>query len=93
MIALGALLSSACATGRVYNNPDLQLVAHYTAKETCSCLFVLEQPEEFCRAWTRYDPPVASWSVDRAAKRVEASALFEKAHARYANERDGCVIE
>jgi len=93
VLALGALLTSACVTGRVYNNSDLTLVAHYTAKETCSCLFVLEQPEAFCRAWTRYDPPISSWTADGKTKTVEASALFSKAKARYVSERDGCVLE
>ena len=71
LLAVGLMLSTGCATGRVYRDGELRLVANYTAKETCSCLYVLQQPEEFCRAWTHYDPPVATWTTDTKTKTVE----------------------
>lgn len=50
---LGALLPalSACERGgrRVYDNNDLELVTAYTAKDACTCLFVMEREEAFCR--------------------------------------------
>jgi hypothetical protein len=93
VLLAGLLLSTACATGRVYRNDDLTLVTSYTAKETCSCLFVLEQPEEFCRTWTRYDPPVVAWTADQATKTVTATTLWVHARARRVSERDGCVLQ
>lgn len=78
---------------RLYDNSDLVLVTGYTAKETCSCLFVMEQSEEFCARWTRADPAVATAHADFKRKRVTASALgFWDATARYVGEQDGCVL-
>ena len=70
-------------------------MANYTAKETCSCLYVLQQPEEFCRAWTHYDPPVATWTTDTKTKTVDSALLyvFIKARAHYVNDREGCILE
>jgi hypothetical protein len=88
------VLSCASSRSRQYRNGDLDLLSAYTAKEVCSCVFVLEQSEEFCRAWTRANPAVAGFTVDRAAKTVESSALiFWGAKARFVSDRFGCVLE
>jgi hypothetical protein len=91
-----AALLFACAPlkPRQYRNGDLDLVSAYTAKEACSCIFVIEQSDEFCRAWTRANPAVAGFTVDRAAKTVTSSALlFWGARARFVGEKFGCVLE
>ncbi len=98
LLVVLTVLSSACATTvghhRPYQTGDLKLVTAYTAKETCSCLFVMNQSEEFCRAWTKAAPNVASWKVDTAAKTVESSALlFWSGRARFVSDHDGCVLE
>lgn len=98
-LVLGWALALAACTGeaprgRPYDNNDLQLITAYTAKELCSCLFVLEQPEDFCRAWTRASPAVASYRVDLPGRAVEASAvLLWGARARFVDEKTGCVLE
>lgn len=83
------------AQGRVlYDNNDLQLAAANAARMTCSCLFVMEMPEDFCRAWVKASPSVARFSVDKFAKTVEASAFLAwAAKARFVDERTGCVME
>ena len=45
---------------------DLMLLVNYTAKESCSCLFVMEMSEGYCRAWVKASPALAGWSFDRA---------------------------
>jgi hypothetical protein len=94
---LAAALSLSCGASngpRQYNNNDLQLVTAYTAKEMCSCLFVVEQTEEHCRAWTKASPAIASVRIDTANKSVESFAvLFWGARARWVNESFGCVLE
>lgn len=80
--------------GRMYDNNDLQLATAYSAKEACSCLFVMEQTEEFCRAWTKASPDVAAFRVDRDARTVESSALLMwGAKARFVDAKSGCVLE
>ncbi len=79
---------------RMYDNSDLRLATAYTAKEVCSCLFVLEQDEAFCRAWTRASPNVARFRVDREARTVESAALLLwGGRARFVDARTGCVLE
>lgn len=96
MLGVGLLLAS-CGSdsgGRTYERNDLQLATGYTAKEACSCLFVMEQTEEFCRAWTKASPDVAGFRVDRDARTVEASALLLwGAKARFDADLNGCVLE
>lgn len=94
---VGAVLVCACgaaAITRPYQNSDLELSPAYTAKEACSCIFVMGQTEEYCRAWTKASPDVATFRVDSNAKAVEASALLLwGARARFVDERTGCVLE
>ncbi|MBN1208548.1 MAG: hypothetical protein JXB05_27050 [Myxococcaceae bacterium] len=87
---------ASCGSGgrRVYDNNDLELVTAYTAKDACSCLFVMEREEEFCRAFVKASPAVARLTIDTEQKVVETSALLLwGARARYVDERNGCVME
>ena len=80
--------------GRIYDNNDLELATSYTAKEVCSCFFVMEQSEEYCRAWTKASPDVADFSIDTEAKRVSSTALlFWSASAKFTGPEFGCVLE
>lgn len=95
LLLLGASAVS-CSSGgsRQYDNNDLQLATAYTAKELCSCLFVMEMPADYCNAWTRASPAVTKFKVDEAQKTVETTALLEwGAHARFDSVKFGCVIE
>jgi len=97
-VLLGALLPalSSCESSgrRRYVNNDLVLVTAYTAKDACSCLFVMERDEEFCRAFVKASPAVARLTIDKEKKTVETSAvLLWGARARYVDARNGCVLE
>ncbi|HYO69581.1 MAG TPA: hypothetical protein VEU33_26250 [Archangium sp.] len=99
--ALGVLAGVAalsCGRGdtvqRPYDNNDLQLVTSYTAKDFCSCLFVMQMSEEYCRRWTAASPAVATLTVDDEERSVQtAAALLWGEKARFVSERDGCVLE
>ncbi len=94
LVAMVASLSACQEDIGPYHNNDLQLVTGYTAKEVCSCIFVIGQTEEFCRNWTRASPEVASFRIDRENKRVESGAvMLWGARARYVDEKRGCVLE
>lgn len=97
LLLLVAALSISCShakAGREYDNSDLQLVTGYAAKEYCSCIFVMEQTEDFCNRWTRANPQVTSVRLDRQEKTVQSSALVMwGARARYTGPRFGCVLE
>jgi hypothetical protein len=95
VLLAGLLLSCGSNTdSRQYSYNDLQLITSYTAKEMCSCLFVMEQSEAYCRVWTKQSPAVASVRIDAAHKTVESYAvLFWGARARWVDEKFGCVLE
>lgn len=89
-----AALTLSCGDLRPYDNSDLQLAPAYGAKELCSCLFVMEMSEDYCRAWTKASPAVANLRIDREAKRVEGGALLMWGrNARYDDASFGCVLE
>ncbi len=101
-VLLVTLVAGACATvphpegppTRPYATGDLTLLVHYTAKETCSCLYVQEMPEDFCRAYTKAKPAVASFEVNDKDHSVTASALgLWSARAHFVDDKTGCVLE
>lgn len=97
-VLLGALVPvlASCESGgrRRYQNNDLVLVTAYTAKDACTCLFVMERDEAFCRAFVKADPAVAQLTIDTEHKAVETSAvLLWGARAYYVDARSGCVLE
>ncbi len=93
-VALSACGGTTADGKRTYADNDLVLVTAYTAKESCSCLFVIGQTEEYCRAWTVQSPEVTSWSVDYGTQTVTATALtFWGARAHYVSREYGCVLE
>ena len=79
---------------RVYDNNDLELVTTYTAKDACTCLFVLRRDEAYCRAFVKASPEVARLTIYREQKMVETTALLLwGARARLVDERTGCQVE
>lgn len=96
--ALALLGLAGCAddngTPRTYDNNDLELAVGNSARMGCSCMFVMEMDEAYCRAWVRASPDVAKVSFDTVNKKVEAAAFVSwAATARYVDEKRGCVIE
>jgi hypothetical protein len=93
-LAVLAILSCSNGSGRLYDNNDLQLATGYTAKELCSCLFVMEMDEAYCRNWTRASPAVTQYKIDEANKSVETTALLQwGARAHFDSAKFGCVLE
>jgi len=74
-----------------YSNNDLELVVSYASKEVCSCLWVMERDEAYCRAWTRASPQVAEVEIDWDRRETVAHALLLwSSRARFIDEREGC---
>jgi hypothetical protein len=91
---LVALVGCSSEKGRIYSDNDLQLLTQYSAKEICSCVFVMGRDEGFCAAWAKQQPDLKTFRVDRARGTVETEAvLFWGARARYLGPRRGCLLE
>ncbi|MFZ5468203.1 MAG: hypothetical protein ACOZIN_02095 [Myxococcota bacterium] len=95
LAAVGMLWCLACASPpRTYDNNDLELAVANAARMSCSCLFVMEMPDDYCKAWVKASPDVARFSVDKKNKTVEASAFISwAAKAHYVDDQRGCVLE
>lgn len=96
LVALG--LVAGCAndngTPRTFANSDLELVVGNAARMGCSCRFVMEMPEDYCRAWVRASPDVAKLSFDMVNKKVESAVFISwAATARFVDEKRGCILE
>jgi hypothetical protein len=72
----------------------MELAAANGARMGCSCMFVMERDEEYCRAWVKASPNVAKVTFDQGRKRVEASVFISwAAAAHYVDDKVGCVLE
>jgi hypothetical protein len=98
LLILALLLSCGAKEGiggdQDYAYNDLMLVTGYTAKDACSCMFVMEQTEEYCRAWVKANPPLGRFTYDRNSKTVTSSAaLLWSATAKYVDDVVGCQLQ
>ncbi|MFT4979161.1 MAG: CubicO group peptidase (beta-lactamase class C family) [Myxococcota bacterium] len=72
----------------------LRIGASYGAKLACSCLFVMEQDEAYCRAWVKASPDIVRLSINTEEKIVTVRALgLVRARASWVDERSGCQLE
>ena len=84
----------ACGGSSEYANNDLELAASHAAHDLCSCLFVMNMPEDYCRAWVKASPEVARFPTDPQKKTVAASARIRwGARARHEGAHHGCTLE
>jgi hypothetical protein len=93
-LAFGLVLSCAEPDGPPYSYNDTRLLTGYTAKEACSCLWVMEQTEDYCRAWVVANPPLGRFTIDWNQKIVTSSAaVLWSAQAKYVDDVVGCQLE
>lgn len=97
-VLFAALTLTACADPngqpRTFANSDLQLAVGNGARMGCSCMFVMNMSEEYCRQWVKASPDVAKLTFDVANKQVEASSFISwAARARWVDAKHGCVLE
>ena len=69
------------------------LLPAFTAKEHCSCRFVMEQEEAYCSRYSRQYLPITSREVDEAQRRVTVRATGVTRSARWLSTREGCRLE
>lgn len=71
--------------------PDI--ISAYTAKEYCSCRYVMQQPAEYCRGYVKQSVPTSGFFDTPEAKRVTVSGLGRSNSAQWLGERQGCRLE
>ncbi|NVL44530.1 amidase, partial [Pseudomonas syringae pv. actinidiae] len=67
------------------------IISAYTAKEYCSCRYVMNNPEAYCRSYAKQYVP-STLTDDAAQKKVVASGLGRTSSASWQGERQGCRL-
>lgn len=73
--------------------PFFKVVSSSFAKEFCSCLYVVGQTENYCKAYAKQIVPVSKYEVDHQKKWVQASGLGYQTTVTYLGEKEGCQIQ
>jgi hypothetical protein len=90
LLALDACRADAPPT---YDNGTLELLVVHTAKDACTCRYVMERSHDQCVDFVRAAPDVASFAEDDAAREVTARVLGAwTARARFIDDRFGCEL-
>ncbi|MGE7956711.1 amidase [Pseudomonas sp. NPDC089530] len=71
--------------------PDI--LSAYSAKEYCSCRYVMHNDAEYCRGYVRQFLPLSELRDEAERKRVSASGLGRSHSAAWLGERQGCRLE
>jgi hypothetical protein len=94
LVALGALVVFSLAAGRVRARTanQIEVVAGFGAKEACSCAFVADQSDDYCKAFGQAGVAPAEITIDRKAQTVSASLAGMTRSARF-TPGEGCRTE
>ena len=70
--------------------PDI--VSAYTAKEYCSCRYVMDNPADYCASYVKLSLPISALMDDAAHKQVTARGLGRSNSAAWLSSRQGCQL-
>ncbi|SDY81280.1 amidase [Pseudomonas sp. NFIX28] len=70
--------------------PDI--LSAYSAKEYCSCRYVMHNTAEYCEGYVQQYLPLEALRDDAEHKRVSASGLGRSHSAVWLGERQGCRL-
>lgn len=70
--------------------PDI--ISAYTAKEYCSCRYVMNNEAGYCHSYVKQWLPTSRFVDDVASKRVTVSGMGRNNSAAWLGERQGCRL-
>ena len=68
------------------------IISAYTAKEYCSCRYVMNNSPAYCRGYVKQYLP-STLTDDPLRKRVQASGLGRSSSASWLGPRQGCRLD
>jgi phosphatidylglycerophosphate synthase len=91
------LLMVLAITGLVWQNRVAlwafpSIISAYTAKEYCSCRYVMGGAAEYCAGYVKQYVP-STLTDDAQGKRVTASGMGRSSVAQWQGERQGCRLQ
>ena len=94
---LGLALLAGLAVLAALNWRDLRafpgVLPGFSAKEYCSCRFVMGQGDGYCRGYVKQWLPLSGLAVDEPARLVTARGLGVTRTARWLSPREGCRLD
>jgi len=77
-----------------YETSTIRMALAYTAKEFCSCKFVMEQSDEFCFHYVYLSKRLKpKYFINNTKKEVTVRfAILVKKKAKFINDELGCVL-
>ncbi len=70
--------------------PDI--ISAYTAKEYCSCRYVMGNDADYCQGYVKQYVPTSGFLDDTEHKRVTASGLGRSSTAAWVSPHQGCRL-
>ncbi|WP_213937399.1 amidase [Pseudomonas sp. dw_612] len=70
--------------------PDI--ISAYTAKEYCSCRYVMNNDAGYCHGYVKQWLPFSGFTDDEASKHVTVSGMGRSNSAQWIGERQGCRL-
>lgn len=70
--------------------PDI--ISAYTAKEYCSCRYVMNNPAEYCQSYVKQYLSISGFVDDAANKHVTVGGMGRRNSAAWVGERQGCRL-
>ncbi|MFJ3482275.1 amidase [Pseudomonas sp. NPDC090202] len=67
------------------------IISAYTAKEYCSCRYVMNQPVDYCQGYVKQWLP-ASLHEDAAARLISSSGMGRDSRAQWLGPHQGCRL-
>ena len=94
-IALGLLLLLAVVLALNWTHVAAfpGILPAFTAKEYCSCRFVMGQTDTYCRGYVEQWLPISEIRVDETARAVTARGTGVTRSARWLSQREGCRLD
>ncbi|MCY1414171.1 hypothetical protein D9M71_296140 [compost metagenome] len=95
LCALALLLLALAALAwnyRVHLAAFPAIIGAYTAKEYCSCRYVMGNSADYCQAYTRQYVPISGFHDDPRNRRVSARGLGSTQTAVWVGAREGCRL-
>jgi hypothetical protein len=71
--------------------PDI--ISAYTAKEYCSCRYVMNNDAGYCRGYVKQWLAFSDFIDDASTKRITVSGMGRSNSAVWAGERQGCRLQ
>ncbi|NQD95024.1 amidase [Pseudomonas sp. CrR25] len=92
VLLLVVLLGALAWQNRTHLQAFPGILGAYSAKEYCSCRYVMGQPADYCSVYVEQYLPLSGFADDPLNKRVTARGLGRSQSAQWLGPRQGCQL-